>query len=94
MGFKRQFRQQCKTCKGTGVSKKILKNKDGQVILAEPYYSPDDKGRPQYEPCQDCDAPGSGMALYDTPHEVLVDGAKIKLEDADRRARFNDTVSV
>lgn len=93
MPFRKQFRQTCLKCNGTGTSKKILKNKDDQVILAPAYHDPKDNGRPQYEPCTECDFKGSGMALYDSPKEVLVDGAKIVLDDVAQRARFSDSMT-
>lgn len=88
--FRKQFRQTCRKCKGTGVTNKVLKNKDNQVIFAPEYHDPKDRGRPQYEPCLECDFPGSGLASYDTPTEVFVDGEKRKLEPQEREARFND----
>lgn len=88
--FRRQFRSQCKKCKGTGVSNKVLKNRDDQVMLAPAYHNLNDNGRPQYEVCTECDYPGSGQALYDTPNEVLVEGEKIKLDPQQREHRFND----
>ena len=89
--FRKQFRQVCRKCSGTGTTKIVLKNKDGQTIFAPEYHDPHDKRRPQFEMCKECDSPGSGMAMYDSPHEIQVDGAKVKLEQSDRAARFNDT---
>lgn len=91
--FKSQFRQQCRKCKGSGVSNKVLKNRDDQVMLAPAYHNPNDNGRPQYAPCQECDYPGSGMASYDTLKsyaEVEVEGQKVKLSSEEIRERFND----
>lgn len=91
--FRRTFRQQCRKCKGSGVSNKVLKNRDDQVMLAPAYHNPNDNGRPQYESCPECDYPGSGMALYDTMKsyaEVEVEGAKFKLTPEEIQNRFND----
>lgn len=84
----KQVRQTCRRCNGTGVNtKKVLKNKDGEVLLSPPYHSPDDKRRPQYENCTECK--GSGLAMYDAPAEVLKDGKVIPLGEEEREARFS-----
>ena len=86
--FKEQFRQKCLKCGGSGVNdKKVLVDKDDQTILA-PIYTKGEASRPQYANCTECK--GTGLVMRDSPKEVLHDGKKIPLEDADRRARFND----
>lgn len=90
--FRKTFRTTCRKCKGTGTSNRVLKDKHNQIIFAPEYHDSKDRGRPQYELCSECDFPGSGMASYDTPSEVTIDGEKVKLEPHEREARFNDTV--
>lgn len=86
--YKDQFRQKCRKCGGSGVNnKKELVDKDDQTVLA-PIYTKGEAPRPQYANCTECK--GSGLTMQDSPKEVLHEGVKVPLEDADRRARFND----
>lgn len=82
----KQIKQICPRCKGTGVNKgKILTDDQGRTILAPPYQK-GEGDKPQFENCSEC--AGEGMTLQDLPSKVLVDGAEIKLNPEEAKARY------
>ncbi len=90
MAFRSEILQTCKRCKGTGTSNKEARDNDGNIVLA-PIYDKREGDKPSYQNCPDCG--GLGRALAPAPSEVFVEGEKIKLDEGDRRARFNDALA-
>jgi DnaJ-class molecular chaperone len=87
--FKAQTMQPCRKCKGTGTGNKPAVDRDGNVMIADTYEA-GEKPRLIMQNCPVCK--GVGRTLQETPREVLQDGEKVKLDDAARRSRFNDTL--
>jgi hypothetical protein len=81
----REIKQRCLKCKGTGVSDKVLTDRDGNVVLADTY-TKGDGNRPQYENCSACG--GEGMTLQKPPESIKVDGEVIKLTPKEAQERY------
>lgn len=88
--FKKEMKQICKKCKGSGIDKnRQLKDRQGRIMLA-PTYEKGEGDRPQFENCRECQ--GSGWTMQPSPTEIVVDGEKQVLEGADYKARYEVTV--
>lgn len=85
--FRKETKQICTTCKGSGIDKKKpLTDKAGRTILA-PTYEKGEGSRPQYVNCKDCQ--GSGFTMQPTPDTIMVDGEKVQLNPEERKQRYD-----
>ena len=84
--FKREMRQQCQTCKGSGVNtKKPISLPNGQPLLA-PVYEKGEGNRQQFANCGACG--GTGYTMQPAPKTIFVEGEKQTLSDEEYRARY------
>ena len=84
--FRKEMRQICATCKGTGINKtKPLSTQDGKPLLA-PVYEKGEGNRRQFANCGTCD--GTGWSMQPSPRTIFVDGEKKALTEEETRDRY------
>ena len=85
MAFRKEMKQLCRTCKGTGTGKKqVVKN--GRLVFAD-IYERGEAQRPLLEDCRECK--GTGFTMQPSPADILIDGERVKLEPAELKERYN-----
>lgn len=85
--FRKEMRQKCTKCKGTGVNRdKVLTDNSGRTLLA-PTYRKGEGDRPQHPNCSECG--GSGYTMQPSPTTIMLDGKKVQLSPEEAQGRYD-----